>query len=260
MSTALTMDDERFLEERERRIKSLARTTAQSIVEIGGLLIEAKKRVEHGEFLKWIEKAFQWSEQTARNFMNVARMPKSTTVVDLPIDLKALYFIAAPNIPEPVRTEVIRRAEAGEPVTHEQVKLLRRKYEETGELPKSITTLVAMAVDAKKEIAANPLPTPAEARRIAIETGAHTLSSRGVYEPPMTVTDQKVWDSEFQHVLGLKDFIKWAETAGNQADFVAMLHRRHWAKWFTVSNLTAAADWITGLKEVLCANEKTKAS
>ena len=37
--------------------------------------------------------------------------------MNLNLDVSALYLIAAPKTPEPVRQEIIKRAEAGEPMT-----------------------------------------------------------------------------------------------------------------------------------------------
>jgi hypothetical protein len=48
---------------------------------------------------------------------------KSATVADLePVDLKALYVLAAPSTPEPVREAVIERAREGERITHTDAK------------------------------------------------------------------------------------------------------------------------------------------
>jgi hypothetical protein len=68
----LSAEDAKYLREREHQIKSLARMTAQGIVQIGGYLIEAKARVGHGKFLAWITDVFAWSADTAQRFMNVA--------------------------------------------------------------------------------------------------------------------------------------------------------------------------------------------
>ncbi len=67
------------------------------------------------------------------------------------IDVSALYLLAAPSTPEPVRKAVIERAGENWHVTHEEVKALRSNFSETGELPKDLGKLVAMAKDVKKE-------------------------------------------------------------------------------------------------------------
>ncbi len=82
--------DRSLLYKREDQIRSLARRTAQDIVQIGIYLIEVKEHIGHGKFLEWIGAAFQWREQTARNFMNVANHFKSPPVGDLKIEMKPL--------------------------------------------------------------------------------------------------------------------------------------------------------------------------
>jgi hypothetical protein len=46
----------------------------------------------------------------------------SAHVRNLDLPMRSLYLLAAPSTPEPARTEVIQRAEAGEHFTHAQVK------------------------------------------------------------------------------------------------------------------------------------------
>jgi hypothetical protein len=77
----------------------------------------------HGGWLPWLEREFGWKEQTARNYMLAYEWAaKSPTVGDLNVDMRSLYLLAAPSTPEPARTEVIERAEAGEHFTHAQIK------------------------------------------------------------------------------------------------------------------------------------------
>jgi hypothetical protein len=70
------------------------------------------------EFLKWMALEFAWSQPTAWRFMNVAKQFTLSNLHNLEIDVSALYLIAAPKTPEPVRAKVIRRADQGEPVSH----------------------------------------------------------------------------------------------------------------------------------------------
>ncbi|MCK0197755.1 DUF3102 domain-containing protein [Ancylobacter sp. 6x-1] len=90
---------------------------AESIIEVGRELIQQKKDIGHGNFLAWIEAEFGMSDQTARNMMRVADLygDKVKSVLDLPAT--ALYALAAPSTPDPVREAVIERAATGEKVT-----------------------------------------------------------------------------------------------------------------------------------------------
>jgi hypothetical protein len=172
---SLAVDDRGFVKERAVRIHDMARKTAEAIRLIGQWLSEVKERLPHGAWLPWLETEFGWSLQTAHNFMNVYRFCKSQTVRDLPIDVKALYKIAAPSTPEPVREEVVRRAKSGEHITHAKAVEAIASYE-------------------KK----NEVPTPAAARQIALATGIPTLASNNAYVLPMSQEEENALGDE-QH-------------------------------------------------------------
>jgi hypothetical protein len=68
-------------------------------------------------WLPWLKKEFGWGQRTAYNFMQVFEAFKVANSANLQIDVSALYLITQRKAPEPVRQEVIRRAQTGEPVT-----------------------------------------------------------------------------------------------------------------------------------------------
>ncbi|MFD2676972.1 DUF3102 domain-containing protein [Camelimonas lactis] len=99
---------------------------AESIIEVGRELIQQKKDLGHGNFLPWIEAEFGMSRFTADRFMNVAERlgDKCSSVQHL--GSTALYALAAPSTPEPVRTEVLERAASGEKVTAKEIEALKK--------------------------------------------------------------------------------------------------------------------------------------
>jgi hypothetical protein len=103
-------DDRTFVKDRAVRIHKTARQTANGIVRIGQWLTEVKERVGHGQWLPWLKGEFGWSDQTARNFMHVWQRFKFKNFLNIQIDASALYLIAKPSTPEPVRREVVERA------------------------------------------------------------------------------------------------------------------------------------------------------
>lgn len=133
--SSLEPETRQFLLERTERIHNLARMTAAGIVQIGQYLTEVKERLGHGRFLEWIEKEFAWTDRHARRFISVYEHVKSDNLSDLQIDVSALYLIAAPSMPEPVRRAVVGRAENGEIVTHTGTRALVQHFQETGEIP-----------------------------------------------------------------------------------------------------------------------------
>jgi hypothetical protein len=58
------------------------------------LLIEAKSRVRHGEWLSWLEANCPLSDRQARNYMRLAR--NRQRVADLPSVREAVAFLAEP--------------------------------------------------------------------------------------------------------------------------------------------------------------------
>jgi len=63
-----------------QNILQLKKRTAENIVEIGLELIEVKKNLKHGQWLKWLEEEVKFSQSTAWRFMQVAQNPKLFTV------------------------------------------------------------------------------------------------------------------------------------------------------------------------------------
>ena len=93
-----------------------------SYIETGRDLISAKIALGHGAFGKWREAEFGWSERTAQNLMNAARLVdgKSANITELPA--VAIYQLAAPSLPEKIRDGIIARVENGETMSVKEVK------------------------------------------------------------------------------------------------------------------------------------------
>jgi hypothetical protein len=117
-----------FLQQQTGEIRALMRRSAQDIFEIGEKLIEIKQRLGHGRFGNWLAAEFAWTDRLAQQFMNVARQFRSENISDLQLAPTALYLLAAPSTPEVVREEALARARAGEPITHKQVKELKKHH------------------------------------------------------------------------------------------------------------------------------------
>jgi DUF3102 family protein len=67
----------------------------RNVFDIGKLLIEAHAACEHGKWYKWLDHEFAWSEDTAHNYMQAARLAvKSRTVRDLKVPMRTIYDLA----------------------------------------------------------------------------------------------------------------------------------------------------------------------
>ena len=90
------------------------------IVEIGGTLRRAKELLGHGNFLPWLKAEFRWSERTARNYMSLAAHFQGKTANFADLDLGTARELI--DSPAEVSEPIMRRAEAGETISQEEVK------------------------------------------------------------------------------------------------------------------------------------------
>ena len=65
------------------------------IIDIGGLLTEAKAHMKHGEWLPWLRNEFSMSERSAQRYMKAHEFAKSATVSDFNLSPTALYLLSA---------------------------------------------------------------------------------------------------------------------------------------------------------------------
>jgi hypothetical protein len=80
----------------EAVLASKLRGERLTVIDIGRLLLEAKRKVAHGEWLPWLAKHFGKSERSAQNYMNAAEWAaKNATVADLKLRPSALYWLAS---------------------------------------------------------------------------------------------------------------------------------------------------------------------
>ncbi len=79
--------------------------TAQNIIEIGKRLIEAKQRLQHGEWLPWLRDKVDFSVPSADRFMQIAREYSNSSLVS---NLPYTKLIALLQVPENEREEFLQ--------------------------------------------------------------------------------------------------------------------------------------------------------
>ena len=127
--TALDASTSQFVQQQTGEIRGLMKRTIESIFEIGQRLITVKERLGHGRFGSWLETEFEWSQDTASNFINVAKkFGNLPNVSEFDMAASALYLLAAPSTPEAARDEAFARAKAGESITKKTAKDIKQKY------------------------------------------------------------------------------------------------------------------------------------
>jgi hypothetical protein len=103
------------------QLRTAFRRESANVIEIGKLLIESRKHLEHGEWQVWLAKNFDLTYRTALNYTNaaeyVSRKLKSETVsLFANVAPTVLYRLAEGDYDEQEEAEILRRAKAGERV------------------------------------------------------------------------------------------------------------------------------------------------
>jgi predicted transcriptional regulator len=119
---ALEPDIRRHVQDATEHLHALERRTSASIIEIGQTLIDVKARLGHGEFGPWLDAEFSWTDRTARNFMRVAEAFGGKSEILSEVAPTALIALASGNVLAEIREEFIAKAEAGQRVTHKDVR------------------------------------------------------------------------------------------------------------------------------------------
>src|SRR5258706_5743352 len=118
-------------QERETRLEAIAAeiesVLGTAIMRVAALVAEAHElhRYQHGDggFEGWFERRLKMSRRTAYNLLDVHKRFGDQSVQILhTLPRSVLYLIAPDNVAEAARTEVIERAQAGERLSHAQVK------------------------------------------------------------------------------------------------------------------------------------------
>jgi hypothetical protein len=91
----------------ENDLQTALHNRTKNVLHIGALLLEAKNRMEHGEWLPWLQVQTGFSERSAQRYMTAARYAKKyATVADLKLRPSALYYLAEHGIESKVRKAI----------------------------------------------------------------------------------------------------------------------------------------------------------
>jgi len=100
-----------FLRGQADRIR---RQCAISTVQIGKALIEAKRYLSHGEFVRWVECEVCIPVRSAQAYMRAAKWASDKHAAVARLSPSALYLLSAAATPEDFVTDILNRTEAGE--------------------------------------------------------------------------------------------------------------------------------------------------
>lgn len=109
------------IKSRQHRIKNDLRV-------IGGLLVESKELVGHGEFEKFVEDNFDFSISTARNLMNVFIQCGAYPEIFDQINSTVLYQISAPNFPDELRKFMLNNTKLLDNINNKKVADIGKRF------------------------------------------------------------------------------------------------------------------------------------
>jgi len=132
----------KFLKGQAERIRHQCVT---SIIQIGKSLVEAKRHLSHGAFLRWVQYEVHLPVRTAQAYMRVASWASNKNATVAHLTPTMLYLLSAPSTPEDFSAEILAQVEAGEPIAPSalrQALKVRRLQERTGGQSGVETTLM----------------------------------------------------------------------------------------------------------------------
>lgn len=122
--------EEKSLQELANETRFYLKRSAQDIIEAGRRLIEAKKRLPHGEWQSWLERNIELKYRTAANIMAVAERFGSSNVKTF-ADLSYSACVKLLALPEGTEEEFIEgEAAAGRPVSAQSARDIERHIKE----------------------------------------------------------------------------------------------------------------------------------
>lgn len=104
------------------------------VLEAGNLLIEAKQRLAHGEYLLWVEQACGLKPRYAQRLIKAAEWVNTAHAPHLDGigDATTLFLLSADATPEDVRQWALERCAAGDPPSRKEVQERKRSRSEAG--------------------------------------------------------------------------------------------------------------------------------
>jgi CheY-like chemotaxis protein len=151
-----------FLLQETKEIKTLMKRTVEGIIETGERLQRVKQRLQHGEFMTWVENELKCHYSTALHFMRVWETfgEQKEQIADVGINVSVLYLLSAPSMPEQLRTEIVEMAKAGNPVSFAEAKRLKKEYSERESNNSTINQQAITTIDVTADSSSAQLETP----------------------------------------------------------------------------------------------------
>ena len=123
------------------KVNTLGRKMLTDVLEIGRILILAKKRAGHGHWLPWLE-TVALNDDTARNFMRVSRLlrsPRFRKFRNMKAPLTVLYQLTKGNVSDATREVILGHIASGEKVSPSTIKVHSETVQRAIPMPRAVT-------------------------------------------------------------------------------------------------------------------------
>jgi hypothetical protein len=149
----------KFLKGQADRIR---RQCTSSIIQIGKSLLESKRYLSHGAFLRWVEHEVGVPTRTAQAYMRVANWASGKSATVARLSPSALYLLSAAGVPEDYVADVLNRAEAGEYVAPSIIRSELKAYRSNK--PENCGAEISEPIEHPNDIQCEPISTQNETR------------------------------------------------------------------------------------------------
>jgi hypothetical protein len=153
------------------------------VLTAGNMLMEAKSRLPHGQYLPWVEQACGLKESYARKLAQAAEWVNREHVpgLDQITDTATLFLLSADATPEDVRQWAMERCAAGNPPSRKDVQ--QRKRQASGARQPRSVEAVAVSIIRKGELD-RMREAVALAEQAQVMTSAQVLDQIGLRQLP----------------------------------------------------------------------------
>ncbi len=128
-----------FIRQQTGEIKLWMKQTALGAIEAGEKILKIKEKLNHGQFLDWVELELECHYNTVVGLMRAAKVfgPEKERVAQSGLGLSVVYLLSQGNIPPEMREEVIEISESGKALSIGEVKQIQKEYRKKKGIPPS---------------------------------------------------------------------------------------------------------------------------
>ena len=180
--TNVTLEQQDRLDAIGDGIKQAGKEIVYQNWEIGKMLTEAKRLIGHGKYIKWVEEKTGMNMRMAQYRIQMyAHIGPEFKDAYNKLDFKTIVALSSNTLPEENRQQLVKRIEAGERITKEEVKMQQMRTHDVERnqrrMMESIAPVARRLIE--KETTSKM---PKDLRILVEEQYTHLIANREVYD------------------------------------------------------------------------------